>query len=75
MIGIVASNQERARTVASDLGLTEIVPIGKSQVSVAARGRILQAVIVDDTAADADLTDVMPCLIASGGHAYRLTRI
>lgn len=76
-IGLVASNRERANRVINELGLkaANVLSIPANQVSVAGRGWTLSALLVDETARSVDLADLMPCLLGSGGHAYRLERI
>ena len=77
MIGIVAANHERIRIITADLGLarTDVVAIPLRTVHTAARGSVLDTVLVDGRCADADLSDVEPALFASGGKMYVLTNM
>lgn len=75
MIGIVAANHDRIRDLINQLGMDhrKVVAIPARTVDTAARGCVLDALLVDHTAAHLDLSDVLPCLLASGGPVYALT--
>ncbi len=75
MIGIVAANHDRIRDLINQLGMDhrKVVAIPARTVDTAARGRVLDALLVDHTATHIDLSDVLPCLLASSGPVYVLT--
>ena len=74
MIGIVAANHKRIRKIVEDLGLAQrnVHPIPIRSIDVAARGRVLDTLLVDHTAAGVDLSDVLPALHGSRGPVYTL---
>lgn len=74
MIGIVAADHDRIRVVINQLGMDhrKVVAIPARTVDTAAHGRVLDALLVDHSATHVDLSDVLPCLTASGGPVYLL---
>ncbi|MCV7226072.1 hypothetical protein [Mycolicibacterium komossense] len=77
MIGIVAKNHDRIATIVRDLGLygTDVVRIPLRTIEYAARGAVLDTLLVDHTAADADLSGVLPCLHTTKGTVYYLVTL
>lgn len=73
-IGVVATPLERARQVATRLGLADAIPLS-SRKSSSGRGLCLDHLLVVGDVSDERLAELEPCLHASGGSIFRLVEL
>lgn len=73
-IGVIATPLDRARHVATSLGLMNAVPL-TSRKSSSGRGLCLDHLLVVGDVSDERLAELEPCLHASGGSIFRLVEL